>query len=362
MSTDAALWVCSTHSGDLMGPSRFVELLFTLMNPCLYRGLAAAMFVSAVSAPLSVRAEQVNQLEASLLASSRFEVFFSTDDGMAVTGTQISASDLSGPEVANLSDMLRVIPHALDKKQAATLYVRNIPVLTFLGDELQALSTDASSGKESLEDEGSGSEASSAPAQRAMQVAYRLDQFYRGDGSSEEIGVRWNADAEEYVIHLPEAPLAAVNSDTILPDTTGDSAEDALQATNRLRRLLGGAEPLTEITGRPAPQPVAAASQSWDVTSVFTGRASWYGPGFHGRRTASGERFNQNAMTAAHRTLPFGTRIRVTNLRNNRQVVVRVNDRGPFTGGRILDLSAGAARRIGLHSAGVGPVRIEVLD
>ncbi|MEM0981728.1 MAG: septal ring lytic transglycosylase RlpA family protein, partial [Cyanobacteria bacterium P01_H01_bin.58] len=66
-------------------------------------------------------------------------------------------------------------------------------------------------------------------------------------------------------------------------------------------------------------------------------------------------------MTAAHRTLPFGTQIRVTNLRNNRQVTVRVNDRGPFTGGRILDLSAGAARAIGLDRAGVGPVRIEVL-
>ncbi|MEO0490176.1 MAG: septal ring lytic transglycosylase RlpA family protein, partial [Cyanobacteria bacterium J06659_2] len=88
----------------------------------------------------------------------------------------------------------------------------------------------------------------------------------------------------------------------------------------------------------------------------------WYGPGFHGRRSASGEVFNQNAMTAAHRTLPFGTQVRVTNLATNQQVVVRINDRGPFSRGRIIDLSAGAARQIGLMNMGVGPVRVEVLE
>ena len=85
--------------------------------------------------------------------------------------------------------------------------------------------------------------------------------------------------------------------------------------------------------------------------------ASWYGPGFHGRRTASGERFNQWAMTAAHKTLPFGTRVRVTH--KGRSVTVRINDRGPFTGGRHLDLSKGAARRIGC--SGVCRVSMVVL-
>jgi len=89
------------------------------------------------------------------------------------------------------------------------------------------------------------------------------------------------------------------------------------------------------------------------------GGASWYGPGFHGRRTASGERFNQNAMTLAHRSMPFGTRVRVTNLRTGRSVVGRVNDRGPFVRGRIVDLSAGMARRLGI--SGVAQVRVEVL-
>ncbi len=93
----------------------------------------------------------------------------------------------------------------------------------------------------------------------------------------------------------------------------------------------------------------------------YTGKASWYGPGFHGRRTASGQTFNQNDLTAAHRSLPFGTKVKVTNLRNGRSTVVRINDRGPFTGGRIIDLSAAAARAIGLYNSGVGSVRLEIL-
>jgi rare lipoprotein A len=87
--------------------------------------------------------------------------------------------------------------------------------------------------------------------------------------------------------------------------------------------------------------------------------ATYYGQEFAGRRTASGERFNPNALTAAHRTLPFGTRVRVTNSRNGRSVVVRINDRGPFTKGVHIDLSRGAARAIGMSST--SDVRLEVL-
>jgi rare lipoprotein A len=91
-------------------------------------------------------------------------------------------------------------------------------------------------------------------------------------------------------------------------------------------------------------------------------RASWYGMKFHNRRTASGERFDQHGLTAAHRTLPFGTKIRVTNLRNGRTVLVQVNDRGPYFPGRELDLSYGAAQALRCVHAGVVPVRIEVLS
>ena len=92
------------------------------------------------------------------------------------------------------------------------------------------------------------------------------------------------------------------------------------------------------------------------------GAASWYGPGFHGRKTASGERFNSYDMTAAHRSLPFGTRLKVVNETNGRSVVVRVNDRGPFTHRRIIDLAKGPAQALGLTSSGVGYVSLHRLD
>jgi len=105
---------------------------------------------------------------------------------------------------------------------------------------------------------------------------------------------------------------------------------------------------------RPEPPPV--------VSGVQVGEASWYGPGFHGRQTANGEIFDQNALTAAHPSLPLGARARVTSLTNQRAVDVRINDRGPFVGGRIVDLSYAAARRIDMIGPGIMRVRLEVLD
>ncbi len=96
-------------------------------------------------------------------------------------------------------------------------------------------------------------------------------------------------------------------------------------------------------------------------SNPVVGTASWYGPGFQGRLTANGERFDQNELTAAHRTLPFGTRLRVTNQTNGKSVVVRVNDRGPYVGKRVIDLSRGAAKKIGLVKTGVGRVKLEVM-
>ena len=96
-------------------------------------------------------------------------------------------------------------------------------------------------------------------------------------------------------------------------------------------------------------------------TGHQAGLASWYGPGLYGRRTASGTVHTGAALTAAHRSLPFGTRVRVTNLRNGRTVVVVVDDRGPFVRGRVVDLSLAAARRLGMVRDGVVPVRLEVV-
>jgi rare lipoprotein A len=105
-----------------------------------------------------------------------------------------------------------------------------------------------------------------------------------------------------------------------------------------------------------------AASLAGGCTAVtaysYSGSASYYQ---HGTRTASGEPFSPGGYTAAHRTLPFGTRVRVTNRHNGRSVVVRVNDRGPFIAGREIDVSRGAAEALGMVGSGVAPVRIEVL-
>ena len=92
------------------------------------------------------------------------------------------------------------------------------------------------------------------------------------------------------------------------------------------------------------------------------GVASYYGPGFHGRRTANGERFDMHAMTAAHRTLPFGTLVKVTNLSNGKSAIVRVNDRGPYVGKRVIDLSVAAAKQIGSTGSGTAQVSLEVMD
>jgi rare lipoprotein A len=104
----------------------------------------------------------------------------------------------------------------------------------------------------------------------------------------------------------------------------------------------------------------AAALMKAPGSEFARGKASWYGPGFHGERTASGERFDMNAMTAAHRTLPFGTRVRVRNPQNGREVVVRINDRGPHAKERIIDLSKAAGAALDLLQVGEGQVLLLV--
>ncbi|MEJ8804427.1 septal ring lytic transglycosylase RlpA family protein [Pontibacter sp. H249] len=102
-----------------------------------------------------------------------------------------------------------------------------------------------------------------------------------------------------------------------------------------------------------------AFAQTQDIQ---TGEASWYGSKYHGRKTSSGERYNKNDMTAAHKTLPFGTKVKVTNIENDESVVLRINDRGPFVGDRIIDVSEVAARKLDFHAQGIGNVKVEVLE
>ena len=135
--------------------------------------------------------------------------------------------------------------------------------------------------------------------------------------------------------------------------------------TRALDRFLAAAGPTAMVlcisTAAPASATGSMTTPKRRATDSSIVLASWYGPGFHGRRTASGQVFDQKQLTAAHKTLPFGTRLRVTNLRNGRSVLVIVTDRGPYVRNRELDVSRGAARRLGLIQPGTAPVLIEKL-
>jgi rare lipoprotein A len=154
---------------------------------------------------------------------------------------------------------------------------------------------------------------------------------------------------------------------------TGSTVAPAMAATPNLSHVQSSAVALREVGEPPSfedrllrqapPMTIAQTLMASTSTGrVINGQASWYGPGFYGNRTANGEVFTRGTMTAAHRTLPFGTRVRVRNLSNGRTAVVRINDRGPFHYGRVLDLAHGAASELGVIASGTAQVSLEVLD
>ena len=123
-----------------------------------------------------------------------------------------------------------------------------------------------------------------------------------------------------------------------------------------MKRLLSACALLSLLAGCASTD--AIDPHGYDKTGV----ASYYGAKHHGKRTASGERFNQHGLTAAHRQLPFGTRVKVTNLNNDKSCVVRINDRGPHTRGRLIDVSREAAEQLGMLRSGTAKVRVQALD
>ncbi|MCL1471243.1 septal ring lytic transglycosylase RlpA family protein [Argonema antarcticum] len=380
------------------------------MNLKLWNGLIATLLTTVFSTPSSSHAEATKpveqQTEANYLThqalpslpakqepvdavrmGTGYELNSKTDPQENKANSPTLQTNRSGETRSGLTPSSRpdpdtlaqVKPHEFAGRQAATLYLRDIPILTFLSS--------ASAGQISTD-----------PVWRATAVATRLNQLNRDNIDANAITVVWygtrdasptlpssttrlngqrefqsaipstrnTSQAREtgvsYMIKVGGENLVDLNGDTtILPDSTNNLAEDALQVTNRLRRLIGNAPPLRYIAGIPSPKPVQVTLRAIPVVSSFKGLASWYGPGFHGNRSANGEIFNQNALTAAHRTLPFGTQVRVTNLNNGLSVVVRINDRGPYSGRRIIDLSAAAARTLGMIQTGVATVSLEVL-
>ena len=159
--------------------------------------------------------------------------------------------------------------------------------------------------------------------------------------------------ASAAVIPVVASDLAYVDAETLTDVVSTSSPEP---------KTLLLPDDVVEVVNPPAavlPKPKVKVVP--DVARVITGEASWYGPGFYGNRTANGEIYRQGTMTAAHRTLPFGTKVRVTNLWNGRSAVIRINDRGPFVAHRVIDLGHGAASTLGLISSGIAEVRLEVL-
>ncbi len=337
----------------------------------------AALLTTAFGIPLSGYAESAQEVNSSRVSQAMSpQVTASQPNNVVKVGEYQSAAPKADTVIA------RIQPHELAGKQAATLYVRNIPILTFLSSNPAATSTQtkvataenlANFNKQAAVGTENNDQAANTAVWRATAVAAKVNQLSLDSVDASKITVAWagsKAQGDRYLIKANGSDLVEINAETRLPDKTTDLSEDALQATNRLRRLLGNAPPLREVTGKPAPPKQQKRSRRLKLPQQISmgpvrirlnGMASWYGPGFHGNRSASGERFNQNALTAAHRSLPFGTKVRVTNVRNGRSVVVRINDRGPFTRGRIIDLSAAAARIVGVMQSGVAPVRVEVL-
>jgi len=155
------------------------------------------------------------------------------------------------------------------------------------------------------------------------------------------------------------APMSADLAPVAKPDQPAFQPSEEAQFETAFARFETPAEPAlpdhaVDITTIEPAEP--------EGTPIGPGIASYYGRRFHGRPTASGEAFDMHDFTAAHKTLPFGSRVRVTNTRNGASVVVRINDRGPFVRGRHIDLSRAAAEEIGIVRAGHGRVELELLD
>ena len=332
-------------------------------------------------------------------------------------GNALASQKSPGPDVVKVGEyqstagkqtldavITEIHPHNIRGRKAATLFIKNIPVLTFLSSVsntnletkkvgaigntggVQGYALIASNSSNALntgnltDASNQISSADNDPVQIAGVIAAKINQLNRENVDGSKITVSWKAgekstdnqaqnksapvqqSGDRYVIKINDEELVEINEGTRLAGSTNNLAQDALQATNRLRRLLGNASPLKEIANLPVsipklPQQIAVGG----VRISFRGMASYYGYDGSGNRTASGQRFNPEEMTAAHRSLPFGTQVRVTNTRNGRSVVLRINDRGPYIRGRIIDVSAGAARILGMMGSGVAPVHIEVL-
>jgi rare lipoprotein A len=321
------------------------------------------------------------------------------------TSTSLKVGETRSQSLIRTKDdaIARIHTHKLNGKNAATVYVRGIPVVTYIESEESPKSVQentslnssktksepkgetkknsesvklpsnttnleptnsADSPAKSADDSSENLLTSSNPIERATAAAALINQLNRDGLDANKIIPAWKNG--NYVIKLGDRAMLKFDQQAVFPESLQNQTQDVLESANLLRRLLGGAAPMSEVANSPKPKFTASSSSNKALNSrivgVMSGMASWYGPGFDGNYSASGEIFNASELTAAHPSLPFGTMVRVVNMDNNQSVVVRINDRGPYAHGRVIDISTAAANVIGLISSGVAPVRLEVLS
>ncbi|NJL99085.1 MAG: septal ring lytic transglycosylase RlpA family protein [Synechococcaceae cyanobacterium SM2_3_2] len=280
----------------------------------------------------------------------------------SATALQASLPDPGAVEVLKLGEfapeearadlpLSTLYSYTIDGQEAATVYVRDLPIISFVAQDPDQPS----------------------PLDRATDLTSHLNQLAQQAPDQANITVDWveaetdsSAVASHYLIKIDDDVLLEVGDGVLLAPGTENHASAALMAANRLRRLLFDAPPLSSVPQPPQPlqaEPVAlenegsleptlqAQTQSSSPVATEQGIASFY----HHPQTSQ-------ALTAAHRTLPFGTRVRVINIENGAEAVVEINDRGPFIPGRVIDVSIAAAQALRMIQMGVAPVRVEVLD
>lgn len=347
----------------------------------------------------------------SIEAQTRTQSDFKASNTSITSSTTLKVGETRSQSLIRDRDdaIARIHSHKLNGKNAATVYVRGIPIVTYIeseestksvsdskqvnGSSLSKTKSEVKSGSnreskkqsesvklpsgfksspnfesnsqtKTTSDSAESVLASSNPIERATAAAAMINQLNRDGLDASKIVPAWKNDS--YVIELGDVGMLKFDRQALFPSSQQNQSLDVLESANLLRRLLGGANPVSEIVN--APKPKIAANSPFStalnnrIIEITTGMASWYGPGFDGNYSASGEVFNANDLTAAHLSLPFGTVVRVVNMDNNQSVVVRINDRGPYSHGRVIDVSTAAANAIGLISSGVAQVRLEVLS
>jgi len=245
-------------------------------------------------------------------------------------------------------------------QNSATVYLRGIPIVSVVSSQ--------DSDRHPNENQNNIKLPSAQPLSsidRALNLAALLNSLSLSGFDPNQITTE--SLAGETWIKLGDRGNIRLSSSLVFANSTGNPQQDAIAATALIRRLMGATNTVAALPALPAvPKQVASikalpVTQRIRIRAVF-GMASWYGAEFHGRPSASGEVFNKFDLTAAHPSLPFGTAVKVTNVNNGKSVVVRVNDRGPFHGGRVLDVSKAAASALGFLASGVAPVRLEVVS